>query len=145
MKRVRAVHTVTKSSGDVAGTVGENQSDASYYKLLLPLKAVDKLQSDIRSEIVRALTHLGVMTRTEAEAMVENLLTKWINGLQSQMVKTVESTFEGTFRASYFKRNNDFKSAMFNFVEEALGKVVPSVVFLHYLRPGCTALFKQNL
>lgn len=72
------------------------------------------------------LADLGIVTKTEVEGIVKTCLTKCTSTLQSQIVKTVESTLEDPIQVSNFSSNNGLKTAMSNAIEQPLSRVVPS-------------------
>lgn len=76
-----AANTVTKAKEVVTGTIMESDLDATDSKLHPQPKSVFKPPCDMRSEIERALNNFGVVKKTNAELIVENLLTKWTNTL----------------------------------------------------------------
>lgn len=94
MECVIAAHTDTNVTEEMAGTVVESKFDITDYKSKLPSKSVVKLPSDMRDEIDRTLPDLDVVTKTDAEAIIENSLTKWSNTLNSQIVRAVEFKLE---------------------------------------------------
>lgn len=89
IKRVMGVHTVPKANEDVTSTIVERNSDIIDYIGQPPSKSLAKLPSDTRSEIEHAITNLRVVMKTDVDSTFENLLTKWPNKLQSQIVKAV--------------------------------------------------------
>lgn len=111
------MHTVTSTADELAGTVIESNCNDSEHKLQLLWKIVAQSSLDTRREIKHILTDLGVMTRTDVEAIVESRLTKWKSTLQSKIIKSVESTFNETFQASNCNQSNGLKppsSMLFN-------------------------------
>lgn len=111
-----AVHKVKKVNEDRTGTTMERDSEASDYRLLPQSKYLNKPQPDMRCDVERALADIGVVTKTDVEPIVENLLIKWINTLTLQIVKDTKSTFEVAVQASYFNLNIGLKPAMLNVV-----------------------------
>lgn len=81
MERVMAVHTVKKDNKDMAATLAESSFNATDYNPQPPCKSVSKPPSDMRGEIVPAMSPLGAMTKADVEAVVVNHLTKWTNVL----------------------------------------------------------------
>lgn len=73
--------------------------------------------SDMKSEIERALTDIGAVTKTFVEAIVENRHTKWTNTLESHNDEADGFTFKNALRASYFNSNNYFKPVWLNAIE----------------------------
>lgn len=84
-----AANTVTKASEDVAGTSVQRYSDATDYNSQTLLKTIVKPLSDMTSEIKRAFAGLGVVTKTDNEAIVENPRSEWTNMQQLQMIKGI--------------------------------------------------------
>lgn len=111
MKRVMAGPTVTRASKET-GTLVESVSDTTNYKLQPPSTSVARLLSNITSEIEPVWADLGILLKTNVEAIVENSLTKWKSTLQLQIFKAVESTFKRPLPGSYFDSNNSLKSSM---------------------------------
>lgn len=124
-------HTATKINEDMAGTVAEGNYHATDYKLQPPSNSAVKLLSATLSKIELALVNIGVVTKTDVEAIIENPLTKWTNTVQSQIVQGVEFTFKEASQANHFNLNKRLKSAWINVVKKSLGKMVRSrhVVF----------------
>lgn len=75
MKRVLAVHTVTRTAEDMAGTVVEIYSDDMEHKLQPLSISVAKSLSDVKSESECVLADYGIMTKTDVEAIVERTWT----------------------------------------------------------------------
>lgn len=67
-----AEHTVTEANEDMAGTVVESDSGATYCKPQSPSKSVFTLPSNLKSRIERALVDLGVVRGIYVEAIVQN-------------------------------------------------------------------------
>lgn len=80
----------------------------------------------MRSEMEPALTHLGVLTKTNTDAMLENRLIKWTYTLQWKIINAVKSTFDDALQANYLNLNNGLESGVFSAVEQALHEVVRS-------------------
>lgn len=77
-----AVQRVTKASEDMADTVAESDSNATDNKPQPLSKCVVKPLSDTESETEHTVADLGVVSRSNLEAFVENTLTKCTNTLQ---------------------------------------------------------------
>lgn len=105
-------------------TIVESYHDATDYRLQPPLKSAVKQPSDTRRKIERALADFGVVSRTDVEAIVENRLTKWTNGLQLQVVKSIEPTLADALKAICFNSYSGLEFALFNVFEQALDKEV---------------------
>lgn len=93
MKRVMASDTVSKACKYMACTFVESDSDITEHQLQLPLKSVVQPPPDMKSEIDVALTDLVVVTNSNDDEIVDNLLTEWSNTVQLQMFKAVELPF----------------------------------------------------
>lgn len=82
--------------------------------------------SSMRSETKRSMVDLGVVTKIDDKAIVENLVTKSTNTLQSQMFKAVESKFEDTLQTKSSSSRNGLISSMSNVVKQALSEMFQS-------------------
>lgn len=72
------------------------------------------------------MAKLGVVTKSDVKAIIENRLPKWTNISQSQVPKAVESTLNDALGAIYSNSNNGLKSALLNIDEQALREVLRS-------------------
>lgn len=78
----------------------------------------------MRFEIEPTLASLGVVRKTDREAISEIDLTEWTKMVKFKIVKAVRFTLNDQLQASYFKSHNCLKSDMFSVVEPAKGDVV---------------------
>lgn len=78
-----AARTVMLANEHRAGTIMKSESNATEYKPQPQLKSVVKPPLDKRSRIKHTLADLGVVTKTNVEEIVENLLSKCKTCLQS--------------------------------------------------------------
>lgn len=126
MKPFLGVQTARCATEYMVGTTVESDSDDTKHKSQPSLKAVGRSPPEMRIKIADLLDSLGVMTKADAEAMLESHLTKWTSTVQLQIVKAVESTFKHALRESYYNSKNGLKPIMFKPVEQTLGEVVRS-------------------
>lgn len=70
------------------------------------------------------LIFVEVEVKTNVWMIVEIRLMKWRSTLKSQIVSTVKPMFEEALQGSPINSKNGLKTAMFNVVEQTLGKVV---------------------
>lgn len=73
---VIAAHPVPKANEDMAGIDVESSSDATDYRPPQPLKPIVELPFEMRSKNDCVVADLFVVTKTDVEATVENLLNK---------------------------------------------------------------------
>lgn len=66
-----------------------------------PSRTVAKLSLDTRSGNEFVLSDLNDVKKANAEGIVESRLNKWINTLQSQIMRAVQPTYEDVLQASY--------------------------------------------
>lgn len=102
MERVLAFHTVTHAAEDMIGTVVESEFGDTEHKSPSPSKTVIRSSPDTRSETKHVLTDPAVVTKDDVRAIVESTLTRCTITLQSQVLKAIQSTFDGTIKAIYF-------------------------------------------
>lgn len=62
----------------------------------------------MRKELQCSMADLRVVKKTEVQEIVENMLSKWTNSVQLQIVAAVGSKFEHALQANYFIPNNFF-------------------------------------
>lgn len=79
-----------------------------------------------KSKVWRILADIGLVAEVDLECIVEKSLDRWGRLMKSDVVKTVEETFEDGLQSSYLDSCNGLKTAMFNFVEHALAGNVRS-------------------
>lgn len=87
MKRMLATSTINRATEDMTGTVIDSDSDTFEYKQLQLPKSFVKPLSDTRSDILRVLANLGVVMKTDVEAIVKTRLANWTCTLQAYIVK----------------------------------------------------------
>lgn len=92
--RVMAVHHVTSTDEDIAGTIIEGDSDVNDNRPQPQSKVFVKRVSNKKYDINRAMANLDAVTRTDVEAIFENCLTKWANRLHLRIIKPVRSSIQ---------------------------------------------------
>lgn len=91
MERMMVVHALTMDTKHTAGIFVEEDSDAIDYKLQLPSNPLIEQQSDMRTGINREFADLGVVTKSDVEAIAENSGPKLTYMLELQSFKAAES------------------------------------------------------
>lgn len=77
-----------------------------------------------RSKVERMLPRLGVVTEANVGRIADISLDGLARLIESEVVKTVEATYEGALQLSYFDSSNGLKTATFNVFKHAPAEVV---------------------